>query len=100
MKPDDMVCDGCPGERKRQKIVSMNVIANMVKKGDVYEGGQVLDPPPLLTLYSRLRFALTLVSRKNNWRCSSVLIPANACVRVSSAIDCRTSNTGAAASVR
>lgn len=44
MKPDDTVCDACPGDRKGQKIVGMNIITNMVKKGDVYEGGQILDP--------------------------------------------------------
>lgn len=44
MKPDDTVCDACSGAQKGQKIVGMNVITNMVKKGDVYEGGQILDP--------------------------------------------------------
>ena len=44
MKPDDTVCDACPGANKGKKIVGMNVITDMVKKGDVYEGGQILDP--------------------------------------------------------
>ncbi|TLM74765.1 DUF2147 domain-containing protein [Microbulbifer harenosus] len=43
-KPDDTVCDACPGALKGQKIVGMNVITDMVKKGDVYEGGKILDP--------------------------------------------------------
>lgn len=44
MKPDDTVCDACSGAQKGQKIVGMNVITDMVKKGDVYEGGKILDP--------------------------------------------------------
>ncbi|WP_105102007.1 DUF2147 domain-containing protein [Microbulbifer pacificus] len=44
MKPDDTVCDACPGALKGQKIVGMNVITDMVKAGDVYEGGKILDP--------------------------------------------------------
>ncbi|WP_295800522.1 DUF2147 domain-containing protein [uncultured Microbulbifer sp.] len=44
MKPDDTLCDACPGARKGQKIVGMDIITNMVKTGDVYEGGQILDP--------------------------------------------------------
>lgn len=44
MKPDDTVCDACPGALKGQKIVGMNVITDMVKTGDVYEGGKILDP--------------------------------------------------------
>lgn len=44
MKPDDTICDKCPGERKGKKIVGMDVITGMVKSGDVYEGGEILDP--------------------------------------------------------
>ncbi|KUJ83579.1 DUF2147 domain-containing protein [Microbulbifer flavimaris] len=44
MKPDDTVCDKCPGPRKGQRVVGMDVITGMVKNGDVYEGGQILDP--------------------------------------------------------
>ncbi|WP_250464843.1 DUF2147 domain-containing protein [Microbulbifer litoralis] len=44
MKPDDTVCEKCPGPRKGQRIVGMDVITGMVKNGDVYEGGQILDP--------------------------------------------------------
>ncbi|WGL18315.1 DUF2147 domain-containing protein [Microbulbifer bruguierae] len=44
MKPDDTVCDACSGDNKGKKIVGMNVITNMVKTGDRYEGGQILDP--------------------------------------------------------
>jgi len=44
MKPDDTICEKCPGARKGQKIVGMDVITNMVKNGDIYEGGQILDP--------------------------------------------------------
>ncbi len=44
MKPDDTVCDQCSGALRGQKIVGMDVITNMVKSGDIYEGGQILDP--------------------------------------------------------
>lgn len=44
MKPDDTVCDKCPGSRKGQTIVGMDIVTNMVKKGDEFEGGQILDP--------------------------------------------------------
>jgi len=44
MKPDDTVCEACPGPRKGQKIVGMDIITDMVKSGDEYEGGQILDP--------------------------------------------------------
>ncbi|WP_346837571.1 DUF2147 domain-containing protein [Microbulbifer sp. SAOS-129_SWC] len=44
MKPDDTVCEECEGALKGKKIVGMNIITNMVKKGDTYEGGQILDP--------------------------------------------------------
>jgi uncharacterized protein (DUF2147 family) len=44
MKPDDTICEKCPGARKGKPIVGMNIITDMVKKGDVYEGGQILDP--------------------------------------------------------
>ncbi|SDJ97546.1 DUF2147 domain-containing protein [Microbulbifer yueqingensis] len=44
MKPDDTICEKCPGARQGQPIVGMNIITDMVKKGDVYEGGQILDP--------------------------------------------------------
>ncbi|QKX16061.1 DUF2147 domain-containing protein [Microbulbifer sp. YPW1] len=43
-KPDETVSDGCPDERNGQRIISIDVITNMVKKGDIYEGGQTLDP--------------------------------------------------------
>ncbi|GAA5524833.1 hypothetical protein Maes01_01392 [Microbulbifer aestuariivivens] len=44
MKPDDSVCDKCPGARQGQRVVGMDVITGMVKDGDVYEGGEILDP--------------------------------------------------------
>ncbi len=44
MKLGDTVCDARPDERKGQEIVGMNVITDMVRKSDAYEGGQILDP--------------------------------------------------------
>lgn len=44
MKPDDTVCEKCKGALKGKPIVGMNVITGMVKNGDVYEGGEIMDP--------------------------------------------------------
>lgn len=43
-KPDDTLCDKCPGDLKGKPIVGMDVITDMVKTGDEYEGGKILDP--------------------------------------------------------
>ncbi|MCH9691240.1 MAG: DUF2147 domain-containing protein [Gammaproteobacteria bacterium] len=43
-KSGNPVCEKCPGERKGKAILSMDIITDMVKKGDVYESGQILDP--------------------------------------------------------
>ena len=38
------VCDKCTDERKGQKIVGMTIVKGIKKKGDNYEGGEILDP--------------------------------------------------------
>lgn len=38
------VCSKCPGDLAGKPIVGLQVITGMVKKGDVYEGGTLLDP--------------------------------------------------------
>lgn len=43
-QPNDTLCEKCPGDRKNKPIVGMDVITDMVKTGDSYEGGQILDP--------------------------------------------------------
>ncbi|GAA5443254.1 hypothetical protein Misp06_01430 [Microbulbifer sp. NBRC 101763] len=44
MKPNDTVCENCPGDLKGKPLVGMDVITGMAKKGDKYEGGEIMDP--------------------------------------------------------
>ncbi|MEH0155755.1 DUF2147 domain-containing protein [Limibacter armeniacum] len=43
-KPADTLCDECPGDRKNQPIVGMNIITDMEKKGKEYAEGEIMDP--------------------------------------------------------
>ncbi|MFS1522886.1 DUF2147 domain-containing protein [Microbulbifer sp. 2304DJ12-6] len=43
-EPRDTVCEKCPGELKGKPLVGMDVITGMVKKGDKYTGGEIMDP--------------------------------------------------------
>ena len=42
----DPVCDKCPREDDRfnKKIIGMEIIKDMIKDGDEFEGGHILDP--------------------------------------------------------
>jgi uncharacterized protein (DUF2147 family) len=42
----DPVCNECPKDDSRvdKKVIGMEIITDMVKKGDVYSGGEILDP--------------------------------------------------------
>lgn len=40
----DGVCDKCTDERKGQKIVGMTIAKHLKKNGNIYEGGEILDP--------------------------------------------------------
>lgn len=40
----DPICTKCEDYRKNQKIRGMVIITNLVKKDDVYEDGEILDP--------------------------------------------------------
>ncbi|HOY70413.1 MAG TPA: DUF2147 domain-containing protein [Methylotenera sp.] len=40
----EAVCDKCTDERKGQKIVGMTIVKGIKKKGDNFEGGEILDP--------------------------------------------------------
>ncbi|MFA0811535.1 DUF2147 domain-containing protein [Microbulbifer epialgicus] len=44
LRPNDTVCEKCPGDLKGKPLVGMDVITGMVKKGDKYEGGEIMDP--------------------------------------------------------
>ena len=38
------VCDKCEGERHNQPVVGMTIMWGVKKDGDVWDGGQILDP--------------------------------------------------------
>tara|TARA_Y100000590_G_scaffold437139_1_gene558472 strand:- start:165 stop:593 length:429 start_codon:yes stop_codon:yes gene_type:complete len=42
----DPICDECPGKKKNQKVIGMEIITDMepVKGESVYEEGEILDP--------------------------------------------------------
>lgn len=40
----EAVCDKCTDERKGQRIVGMTIVKGIKKKGNSYEGGEILDP--------------------------------------------------------
>ena len=42
----DPICEECPGKKKNQKIIGMEIITDMelVKGENVYEDGEILDP--------------------------------------------------------
>jgi uncharacterized protein (DUF2147 family) len=46
-QPDDDpdgLCRSCPGERKDKPLVGMIILTGLKKDGDVYAGGEILDP--------------------------------------------------------
>jgi uncharacterized protein (DUF2147 family) len=40
----DPVCDDCDGERRNARILGMNILWDLEREGDAYEGGTILDP--------------------------------------------------------
>ncbi len=40
----DPVCTHCPGDRKDQKVVGMQIIDGLKKDGDEWSGSKILDP--------------------------------------------------------
>lgn len=50
----DPICELCAGDRKGQKIIGMEIIKNMVKEGDEYIDGEILDPENGKTYRSKL----------------------------------------------
>ncbi|UJH67649.1 DUF2147 domain-containing protein [Allomuricauda sp. SCSIO 65647] len=41
---EDAVCKKCNGDLKNKPIVGINVVRGLVKNGDTYEDGKLLDP--------------------------------------------------------
>ncbi|MBB3696366.1 DUF2147 domain-containing protein [Flammeovirga yaeyamensis] len=42
--PEDTTCDKCPGNKKDQKVMGMQIIWGMEKNGDQWTDGKVLKP--------------------------------------------------------
>lgn len=40
----DKTCDACTDDRKGKKVLGMDIIRNMVKDGDEWEDGTIMDP--------------------------------------------------------
>ena len=40
----DPVCDDCTDYRKDKKVIGMTIVTDMVKDGDEWEDGEILDP--------------------------------------------------------
>lgn len=38
------LCEKCKGEQENKPILGMEILRNLEKKGDRYEGGKILDP--------------------------------------------------------
>lgn len=46
-QPDDDpqgICRACPGDRKDKPLVGMTILSGLKKDGDIYTGGEILDP--------------------------------------------------------
>ncbi|MBX7181096.1 MAG: DUF2147 domain-containing protein [Bacteroidia bacterium] len=43
-EPQDPVCDKCSDDRKGKKVLGMEVIRNLKKKGNEYADGTIMDP--------------------------------------------------------
>lgn len=39
-----VTCEKCPGERKNQPLIGMVIVVNMLQKGGLWQGGDILDP--------------------------------------------------------
>jgi uncharacterized protein (DUF2147 family) len=40
----DPICDDCTDYRKDKKVIGMTIVTDMVKDGDEWEDGEILDP--------------------------------------------------------
>jgi len=54
-EPQDSICTKCPGERKGQRIVGMEILRHMRPQGDEWSGGEILDPENGKTYRARMR---------------------------------------------
>lgn len=50
-------CEQCTDERRDQPVLGMAILSGLRRKGDVWEGGQILDPSKGKTYQARLKLA-------------------------------------------
>lgn len=55
----DAVCDQCTDERKGQKIIGMTIVKGLMKDGDQYDGGTILDPENGKTYQCKMKLNAT-----------------------------------------
>lgn len=44
VNPATAVCDKCKGDKKDKPLIGLNIVEDMVKKGDEYKEGKITDP--------------------------------------------------------
>ena len=42
--PSDTLCLNCPGDKKNKPFIGLKIIEGLMKNGNTYEGGTILDP--------------------------------------------------------
>jgi uncharacterized protein (DUF2147 family) len=82
-QPDDdpeNLCRACKGDRKDRPVIGMKILWGLVKDGDVWEDGEILDPKNGKTYSCKLRVSadgskmevrgfigLSLIGRSQTW---------------------------------
>ncbi len=54
LKPQDTLCEKCPGDRKNKPVVGMYVIDGLKRDGDEFSRGQIIDPENGKTYKARI----------------------------------------------
>ena len=44
LKPDDTICDKCPGDKKDQLVLGMQILEDLKPHKDYWKNGEILDP--------------------------------------------------------
>lgn len=55
----EAVCDKCTDDRKGQRIIGMTIVKGLKKKGEAYEGGEILDPDNGKTYQCKMKLDAT-----------------------------------------
>ena len=53
--PADSICSKCPGDRRGQRIVGMEILRGLHADGDEWSGGEILDPENGKTYRAKLK---------------------------------------------